>query len=68
MERNAYSPFTHPGPPPLLFLGLDINRVYFHPEQWQWPGLIDLPPPDQPPDLTAAGGKPGPYITAARQK
>lgn len=39
----------------------DINRVCLHPEQWQWPALIDLPPPDQSPDLTAAGGRLCPY-------
>lgn len=39
----------------------DINRVCLYPEQWQWPELIDLPPPDQSPDLTAAVGRLGLY-------
>lgn len=45
----------------------DINRICLHPEQWQWPGPIDPPPPDHSPDLTAAGGSVH-KLTAARQK
>lgn len=49
-------------PPPSSFLHWqDINRVCLHLEQWQRPGFIDLPPPFQSLDLTAAKGRFGLY-------